>query len=174
MARRGRAPRASLNLRQTPDALPWIVEPANVALFERYEVLSERELESRYEVLLEQYTAKINIEGETAASIARTMLLPAAVTWFATLDEADDNNGAKRLLEELGGLLDAFVETVFALEAANRDHPEGADALGAAKYVQESVLPAMDAVREIADKLERVVPDDLWPLPKYSEILFIK
>ena len=166
--------RGLANLRQTPDALPWLVEPATVEVFERYEVLSERELESRYEVLLEQYTAKINIEGETAASIARTMLLPAAVTWFATLDEADENKGAKRLLEELGGLLDAFVEAVFALEAANRDHPEDTDALGAAKYVQESVLPAMDTVREIADKLERVVPDNLWPLPKYSEILFIK
>ncbi len=63
---------------------------------------------------------------------------------------------------------------MFALEAANRDHPEDTDALGAAKYVQESVLPAMDTVREIADKLERVVADNLWPLPKYSEILFIK
>ena len=77
--------RGLANLRQTPDALPWLVEPSTVEVFERYEVLSERELESRYEVFLEQYTTTINIEGETAAAIARTMLLPAAIKWLAAL-----------------------------------------------------------------------------------------
>jgi glutamine synthetase len=137
-------------------------------------VLSERELESRYEVLLEQYVTTVNIEGETAASMARTMLMPAAIQWYTTLDEADDSQGVKRLKEELGGLIDEFVESVFALETANRDHPEDGDVLKEAKYVQDTVLPAMNAAREVADRLEKVVPDDLWPLPKYSEILFIK
>jgi glutamine synthetase len=102
------------------------------------------------------------------------MLLPAAIRWYATLDEADDNPGVQRLKDELSGLLDQFVENVFALETANRDHPEDGDLLGEAKYVQETVLPAMNDAREVADRLERIVPDDLWPLPKYSEILFIK
>jgi len=166
--------RGLANLRQTPDALPWLIEPATVEVFSRYEVLSERELEARYEVLVEQFTTKLNIEGETAASIARTMLLPAAIQWFATLEAADDNKGVKRLQAELGELLDDLVETIFALEAANRDHPEDVDPLDAARYVQTTVVPAMDAVRSVADRLERIVPDDLWPLPKYSEILFIK
>jgi len=166
--------RGLANLRQTPDALPWLVEPATVGVFSKYGVLSERELDSRYEVLLEQYVTTLNIEGETAASIARTMLVPAAIQWYATLEAADDNAGAKRLKEELGGLVDEFVEAVFALETANRDHPEDGDLFGEAKYVQTSVLPAMDAARAVADRLERIVPDDLWPLPKYSEILFIK
>ncbi len=166
--------RGLANLRQSPDALPWLVEPSTVEVFAKYDVLSERELESRYEVLLEQYVTTVNIEGETAASIARTMLLPAAIQWFAALDAADDNKGAARLKAELGELIDDFVETVFALEAANRDHPEDGDILGEAKYVQNTVLPAMDAAREVADRLEKVVPDDLWPLPKYAEILFIK
>ena len=65
------------------------------------------------------------------------------------------------------------MERIFALEAANRDHPEDVD-IGAAKYVQTTVIEAMHAVREVADKLERIVPDDLWPLPKYSEMLFVK
>ena len=121
--------RGLANLRQTPEALPWLVEPATVEVFSKYGVLSERELESRYEVFLEQYTTTINIEGETAAAIARTMLLPAAVTWFAKLDDADDNRGVKRLQEELGGLLDEFVDAIFALEAANRDHPNSEDVL---------------------------------------------
>ncbi len=166
--------RGLANLRQTPDALPWLLEPSTVDVFGKYEVLSERELESRYEVLLEQYVTTLNIEGETAASIARTMLLPAAIQWYATLDEADDNPGVQRLKDELSGLLDEFVENVFALETANRDHPEDVDLLGEAKYVQETVLPAMNDARAVADRLERIVPDDLWPLPKYSEILFIK
>ena len=166
--------RGLANLRQTPDALPWLVEPSTVEVFSRYEVLSERELESRYEVFLEQYTTTINIEGETAAAIARTMLLPAAIKWLCVLDEAEGGKGIKRLQEELGGLVDEFVEAIFALEAANRDHPVTEDVLEAAKYVQSAVIDAMNAVRAVADRLEKVVPDDLWPLPKYSEVLFIK
>jgi glutamine synthetase len=166
--------RGLANLRQTPDAVPWLLEPGTVEVFSKYDVLSERELESRYEVLLEQYVTTLNIEGETAASIARTMLLPAAIRWSAELDEADDSKGVTRLQEELGGLLDEFVEAVFALEKANRGHPQDADVLDEAKYVQNTVMPAMGAVREVADRLERIIPDELWPLPKYSEILFIK
>ncbi|MGH2968707.1 MAG: glutamine synthetase III, partial [Solirubrobacteraceae bacterium] len=166
--------RGLANLRQTPDALPWLVEPATVAVFSHYEVLSERELESRYEVFLEQYATTINIEGETAAAIARTMLLPAAVKWLAALEETDGGTGVARLRTELNALVDEFVEAIFALEAANRDHPSSGDVLVDAKYVQGAVLDAMAAVREVADRLEKVVPDDLWPLPKYSEVLFIK
>jgi glutamine synthetase len=166
--------RGLANLRQTPDALPWLLEQSTIDVFGSYDVLSERELESRYEVLLEQYVTTLNIEGETAASMARTTLLPAAIQWYGTLDEADDNAGVKRLLSELDGLLDEFVDSIFTLETANRDHPENGDLLGEAKYVQTTVLPAMDAARAVADRLERIVPDDLWPLPKYSEILFIK
>jgi glutamine synthetase len=71
-------------------------------------------------------------------------------------------------------LVDEFVEAIFALEEANAGHPGDADGMGEAHYVQETVLPAMERVRAVADRLEKVVPDDLWPLPKYSEILFIK
>ena len=156
------------------EALPEVLADATVAAFEKYEVLSERELESRYEVSLEQYVTTVNIEGETAASIARTMLLPAAVQWYATLGAAGDSSGVGKLTAEIAGLVDEFVDAIFALETANRDHPEDGEILAEAKYVQSTVLPAMQAVRDVADKLERIVPDDLWPLPKYSEILFIK
>jgi glutamine synthetase len=137
-------------------------------------VLSERELHARFEVFVEQYTTTINIEGETAASIARTMLLTAAVEWGAILGRSGDGAGVARLKAETDGLVDEFVETIFALEEANANHPEEVDPLDAARYVQQTVIPAMAAVRAIADRLEKVVPDDLWPLPKYSEILFIK
>jgi glutamine synthetase len=162
--------RGLANLRQSPDALPWLIEPSTVEVFGKYDVLSERELHSRYEVAVEQYITTLNIEAETAASIARTMLLPAAIRWLGTLKEV----GITRLVEESAALVDEFVERIFALEAANRDHPEDVDILDEARYVQNTVHSAMHAVREVADKLERIVPDDLWPLPKYSEMLFVK
>ncbi|HET8755557.1 MAG TPA: glutamine synthetase type III, partial [Solirubrobacteraceae bacterium] len=165
--------RGLANLRQSPDALPWLIEPSTVEVFSNYEVLSERELESRYEVFVEQYATTINIEGETAASIARTMLLPAAVQWLETLTGTEQTAGVTRLKDELAGLIDEFVEAIFALEGANSGYPEGG-AFDEAKYAQSTVLPAMDAVRSVADRLERIVPDHLWPLPKYSEILFIR
>src|SRR5690349_8125449 len=154
--------RGLANLRQTPDALPWLVEPATVAVFEHYDVLSERELHARFEVFVEQYTTTINIEGETAASIARTMLLPAAVQWVGLLGRSGEGAGIARLKAEADGLLDEFVEAIFALEEANANHPEGVDPLDAARYVQETVIPAMATVRGVADRLEKVVPDDLW------------
>jgi glutamine synthetase len=162
--------RGLANLRQSPDALPWLIEPTTVEVFGKYEVLSDRELHSRYEVAVEQYITTINIEAETAASIARTMLLPASIRWLGTLKQV----GITKLVEESAALVDEFVERIFALEAANRDHPENVDILDEAKYVQTTVFSAMGDVREIADKLERIVPDDLWPLPKYSEMLFVK
>jgi glutamine synthetase len=166
--------RGLANLRQTPDALPWLIEPSTVKAFESYDVLSGRELHARYEVFLEQYVTTINIEGETAASIARTMLLPSAITWASSLTVAGDGAGVMRLKTEIDDLVDQFVERIFALEEANAGHPETDDVLESAKYVQSAVIPAMDAARAVADKLEKIVPDDLWPLPKYSEILFIK
>jgi glutamine synthetase len=166
--------RGLYNLRQTPDALPWLIEKSTVDVFSHYGVLSERELESRYEVFAEQYVTTVNIEAETAASIARTMLLPAALQYLALLDEADEGKGVSRLQKEAVGLVDEFVDAIFVLEEANSGHPGDDPVIEHAKYVETTVLPAMEAVRVVADRLERVVPDQLWPLPKYSEILFVK
>src|SRR5207249_235806 len=104
--------------------------------------------------------------------IARTMLLPATIRWLSTLQGVSGGPGMARLTEESTELVDKFTEAIFALEEANRKHPADEDEhpLEAAKYVQGTVVPAMAAVREVADRLERIVPDDLWPLPKYSEI----
>jgi glutamine synthetase len=161
--------RGLINLRTTPDALPWYVEKQTIDAFERYDVLSERELESRFEVAVEQYTTGLNIEAETAASIARTMLLPAAVRHLGELKMA----GHEGLIVETEELLDEFVTAIRRLEEANANHP-AEEGLEHAKWARDTVIPAMDAVREVADRLERIVADDLWPLPKYSEMLFIK
>jgi glutamine synthetase len=163
------------NLRTTPDALPALISEQTVAVFERYDVLSERELEARYEVLAEQYTTSINIEAETAAQIARTMLLPATIQHLTRLKAAGDGEGLSFLVQETAGLLDRFVAAIRTLEEKNLGHPHGdIEVIEHAKYVRDEVVPAMDATREVADRLERIVSDDLWPLPKYSEVLFIK
>jgi glutamine synthetase len=161
--------RGLANLRTTPEALPWLVEKQTIAVFERYEVLSERELESRFEVFVEQYATRLNIEAETAASITRTMILPATVRHLAELKAA----GHDGLIAETQELLDEMVGAIARLEQVNAHHPVE-EGLEHAKYMRDSVIPAMDAVRDVADRLERIVADDLWPLPKYSEMLFIK
>ncbi len=163
--------RGLLNLQATPDALPYLVNEETVSLFSGYGVLSQRELESRYEVFAEQYVTKINIEAETAASIARTMVLPASVRHLTMLREARVGD----LESEAAALVADLVAAVRALETANlaENQPHG-DVLEHARYMHDKVVPAMEGVRAAADKLERIVADDLWPLPKYSEILFIK
>jgi glutamine synthetase len=163
--------RGLLNLRSTPDALPYLVSDETKTLFSNYGVLSERELESRYEVFLEQYVTKLNIESETASSIARTLLLPAAARHLALLLSAQ----LPELASETEVLVSRFVESIRALEAANLEESQPHDdVLAHAEYMHDKVVPAMEAVRQAADRLERVAADDLWPLPKYSEILFIK
>jgi glutamine synthetase len=163
--------RGLLNLRATPDALPYLVADDTESLFSNYGVLSQRELESRYEVYLEQYVTKLNIESETAAAIARTMLLPAAVRYLALLLEAQ----LTELAGESSDLIGEFAAAISELEEANlgENQPHD-DLLKHAEYMRDKVVPAMETTRAAADKLEKVVADDLWPLPKYSEILFIK
>jgi glutamine synthetase len=163
--------RGLLNLRATPDALPYLISDDTVSIFSNYGVLSQRELEAHYEVFAEQYVTKINIEAETAASIARTMLLPAAAGHLALLLQAQLTD----LAEETSDLIGEFSTAIKALETANlAENQPHEDPLEHAKYIRDEVIPAMDAARSVADKLEKVVADDLWPLPKYSEILFIK
>jgi glutamine synthetase len=163
--------RGLANLRTTPDALPWLIDKQTIAAFKKYKVLSKRELESRYEVFTEQYATTINIEAETAAAIARTMLLPASVRHLIELNAS----GMDELVGEFEAVLRELHFALRKLEDANLDanHPHGAGQRESL-YMRDTVIPAMEDVREVADRLEKLVADDLWPLPKYSEMLFIK
>jgi glutamine synthetase len=158
------------NLKTTPDALPEVVAPDTVAAFEKYKVLSERELESRYEVWVEQYAMRANIESETAHTIAKTMILPAALRYLALISESGVAEGVAGEVREH---LDAMGKALLALEQANA-YPDGLEGLELAIHARDKQLAAMGDVREAADKLERIVADDMWPLPKYEEMLFIK
>jgi glutamine synthetase len=157
------------NLRTTPDALPEVLADDTVAAFESYEVLSKRELESRYEVWIEQYSIRANIEAEETFSIAQTMILPAALRHMALVNAAGISGldgRVRTLIEELNTALES-------LAAANL-YPDGIEGIDLALHARDKQLAAMVTVREAADKLEGIVADDLWPLPKYEEMLFIK
>jgi glutamine synthetase len=99
------------------------------------------------------------------------MIVPAAARYIATLIEAQ----LTELAAEVEAVLSTTVDAIRALESANlEENQPDDDLLGYAEYMRDTTIPAMDAVRAGADQLERLVADDLWPLPKYSEILFIK
>jgi glutamine synthetase len=157
------------NLRTTPEALPEILAEPTVSMFEKYSVLSRRELESRYEVWLEQYIINANIEAETAHDMAKTMILPAALRHLRLCADS----GVPGINQEASTLTAQLIGAIAELETANV-YPDGVEGLELAEYARDNQISAMAGVREVADKLEKVVSNDLWPLPKYSEILFVR
>jgi len=173
--------RGLLNLPSTLDALPYLVKDKNAELFERYGVLSRRELESRYDIALHQYFHTINIEGETAAEMGRTMVLPAALRHLNELLEALRGtkeagikvSGIGRLAKEVAELIDEIEEALAVLRDENADLG-GDEVSDKVVHMREKIIPAMLAVRATADKLERALPEDLWPIPTYRDMLFLR
>jgi glutamine synthetase len=173
--------RGLLNLKSTMDALPKIVDEKNAALFEKYGVLSHRELESRYEIFVEQYFMTINIEGETAQHMAQTMILPAAARYLSelltTAEKADGlglkSDGVLKTASRVNELVDQLTDTVGLLAEQNQELG-GDEILLKAEHMRANIIPAMKAVRDVVDRLERIVPDDLWPVPTYRDMLFVK
>ena len=112
---------------------------------------------------------KANIEAETGRSIAKTMILPAALRYKILAQDA----GVGKIADAVGELIDELTFELDKLEEAN-DVPAETEGLDLAVYARDNQLVALASVREVVDKLEAVVPDDMWPLPKYSEILFLR
>jgi glutamine synthetase len=174
------AKRGLPNLKNTIEALPALIAKKNLAVFEKYGVLSEREAHSRYDIYMERYCKDINTESAAALNIAKTMILPAAYRYqgelaatAASLKTALGGNVHIGTLQTVTQLVADLEKTIAGLESATAHHG-GGDLKAEAKHFQEDVIPAMKAVREVADKLEGIVADDLWPLPTYREMLFIK
>ncbi len=169
------------NLRNTVDSLPVITRKDSVDLFGKYKVYSERELQSRLAILSENYAKTVNVEAKLTVFMAKTMILPAALRYQgevaqavnATKTAGVDNGSQADLLRCLTGTITDFQKAVADLEKAVGHHSDG-EPLEHAKHSRDKVLPAMAAVRTLGDKLEGVVADDLWPLPTYREMLFIK
>ncbi len=169
------------NLRNTVDSLPVILRKDTVELFGKYKVYSERELQSRFAILCENYVKTVNIEARLTSMMARTMILPAALRYQGevaasvnAVKAAGVENGAQmELLKSLTATITEFQKATNALDHALAHHAEG-DVLAHTKHFRDSILPSMAAVRTLGDKLETMVADDLWPLPTYREMLFIK
>jgi glutamine synthetase len=172
------------NFKSTTESVPSLISKEAIELFGKYKVLNERELHSRYEIYLENYKKTINIEAQLTASMAKTMILPAAIRYqgevahsLAAAKAAGINVGAlgeqEQLLSDLAKTISDLQKKVAALVHAT-EHGADGDALAHAKHSKDGIIPAMNAVRALADKLETIVADDLWPLPTYREMLFIK
>lgn len=170
------------NRRNTVDSIPDLITPKSIELFSKYGVLSERELKSRYEILLEGYKKTIAIESQLTLQIGRRMILPAALRYQGEIAQsiaavksagATPSKTEVALLDELTATINELQSRCDDLSKAIDHHAEGSS-LDHAKYSRDVVIPAMNAVRVAGDKLETMVADDLWPLPTYQDMLFMK
>ena len=166
------------NLKTTPDALPVLTSPEVVKLFTSYGVFSEAELKSREEIYFEQYCKTIATEANLVIRMARTIIFPAAMRYQGELAATCANLKAAGhdykvvTLEDVTAKLRSMQAAVGELEKKLEHEADGTHA--EAKHMCNAILPAMLKVREYADALEAVVADDLWALPSYQEMLFIK
>lgn len=173
--------RGLLNMPDTMSAIPHLDSEHHIALFTKHHVLSQRELEARAEVMFDHYFKTINIEGETTEWIASTMILPAAMSVLKeqtalalSMQQLSlHSNAVLSGIQELTGLTDELHEALHNLHAANTEL--GGDTIHEkAHHVHQHVIPAMNAVRSCADKIERLLPDALRVMPNYREMLFVK
>jgi len=175
------AKRGLLNHRTSVDAYPELLKPEVVKTFEKYKVLNERELRARFDVALEQYNKTVNIEAQLMVLMANRYILPAAYRYQTQVAETvtavkavgGSAKEAKKALDKILSLTESGKVTVDKLQHL-LEHDGNGDAEKHAKYFRDKVIPNMVALREIGDSLESVVPHDLWPLPTYREMLFVR
>jgi glutamine synthetase len=174
------AKRGLLNHRTSVDAYGELMKPDVVETFEKYKVLNERELRARYDVAIEQYNKTINIEAQLMVLMASRYVLPAALRYQSEIAQSvsavkaagGSAKEAKKSLDKILKLTESCKATIDKLQGL-LEH-EGGDAEKHAKYFRDKVIPTMVALREIGDSLECMVPHDLWPLPTYREMLFVR
>jgi glutamine synthetase len=172
--------RGLLNLKNTVDALPELVKPDVVKTFEKFKVLNERELHARFEVNLETYVKTVNVEAQLMVLMANRYIFPAALEYqkrvaesvAATKAAGAASREGKKLLDGLTKLIDHFKTQTDKLADALEHSSTSTEKH--AKYMRDTVVPAMATLRELGDQIELVVPHELWPLPTYREMLFIK
>lgn len=174
--------RGLLNLKTTPDALPYLIKEKNVELFTKHRVFTERELKSRYEILMESYCKLINIEGRTMVDMAMKDILPAVSEYTQTLCntllskkavcESLDCAYEQEMIEKISKLSSAAYNHAKALEKALCSASKISDITKLGLYYKDKVLSLMKKLREKADALENIVSADYWCFPTYGELLF--
>ena len=168
------------NVTNSVDALKALVTDKALKLFEKYEVLSHKELHSRYEIYIETYAKQINIEALAAIDMAKKQLIPAAVEYATFLADSVSSFKAasvgapvqEDLLKKLGALMASSYKTLGGLEAAVTKAREADDCVKKAETYRDEVVPAMQALRVDIDAIEMLVPTDMWPVPTYADLLF--
>lgn len=168
------------NLKSTADALPCIIEPKNIAMFERYDVLSESEIRARYAAASEQYAKLLNIEANTMSYMVRHLYLPALIdysgnlaTSIATKREIGVVGRAElALAQQITDGIDKICENVGRLESKNAEARRVKDCGEQDCLYHDEVIPVMDALREVVDGMERICGRDFWPVPSYNKMLF--
>ena len=176
------AKRGLPNKKNTPAALPALIDPKNIALMEEFGVLTKVEMHSRYEVELEHYSKVINIEALTMLEMARKQLLPAVNAYMSevantaasklAVSEKISVRSETKTLTKLSADADAMSDAVDTLQDAvdaSKALPTEAEK---AVAFHDNVLPAMDALRAAADDAETICGEDYWPLPSYSKMLY--
>ncbi len=168
------------NIRNTVDALAAMATHEAEKLFEKYDVLTPKELHSRYEVYLEKYAKDINIEAQAAINMARRLFIPAVIKFTGQLSGAIASlkiasapvSVQKELLTKVSSLLDSASNNVADLEEVLKKAQAVSEAKKKAEAYRDKVVPAMENLREDIDALEGFVPTELWPVPSYAEMLF--
>lgn len=176
------AKRGLPNKKNTPAALPALIEPKNIALMEDFGVLTKVEMESRYEVEMEHYSKIINIEALTMLEMARKQLLPAVNAYMSevantaasklAVSESLSVRSETKALTRLSADADAMSDAVDELQAAVNAVKALSDESAKAVAFHDDVLPKMDALRAAADDAETICGEDYWPLPSYSKMLY--
>jgi glutamine synthetase len=167
------------NLKTTIEALPAFQRAEVIELFDKYKILSPRELHSRYEIAFEHYCKSVNVEARLVLSMAKTMILPGVVRFQHELAQAAVSVKAAgqtpdtKLLGKITGLLSTLEARIDVLDKAMSGH-KAKTIVEEAKVFCDDVLPAMKDVRDTADTLEGLVARDQWALPLYEDILYIK
>jgi glutamine synthetase len=169
------------NLKNTVDSLSVITRKDSIDLFTKYKVYSEGELKSRFNILTESYVKTIAIEAKMTRFMAQTQILPAVLryqsdlagTVTASKTAGVDAVAALETLKAVAAGAATLQKAIGTLDHALNHHAEG-ELLDHAKFSRDKVIPAMNAVRVAADHLETIVADDLWPIPTYREMLFIR
>ena len=170
------------NKKNTPAALPALIEPKNIQLMEDFGVLTKVEMESRYEVEMEHYSKIINIEALTMLEMARKQLLPAVNSYMSevantaasklAVSEAISVRSETKTLQKLSADADAMSDAIDTLQAAVDAAKTLPTETEKAVAFHSDVIPAMDALRAAADDAETICGEDYWPLPSYSKMLY--
>ena len=169
------------NFKSTVDCVPHYADPKNIALLEKFGVLSEKEIKARMEVLLENYAKTINIEALTMIDMAKKKYIPTCIAYTKELCDAVAVKKSleicpcveKELAEKVSGLTkDAYTATNKLEEVVATAAAKDSCVLDMAKSYREDVIPVMDALRSAVDSLEVILPSCKWPVPAYSDIIF--